>query len=115
MKNLIFALSALLNVILLFSLFFNWFNAPTYNYGKLKEDIEVGVFMSDDKVFKIPAGITVQDVSPRGIDAIGRFENNRFSIIVSSEAELVDYKSSPDSLLKFGNIYSADSKFESDN
>ena len=114
MKKRIFIISVLFNVIFLFLLLLNWFNAPTYDYGKLKEDVEIGVFMSDGTVFKIPGGITVQDVSPRGIDAIGRFENNRFSLIITADEELVDYDVPKDSLSQFGNTYSVKAKSSDD-
>jgi hypothetical protein len=59
-------------------------------------------------VFKLPKGLTVADESQRGISAIGQFENNRFSIIITSNEDLVDYEINEDSLNIFSNFYSAD-------
>lgn len=86
----------------------NWFNSPSYEIGRLDEDIKVGIFTGDSTIFKIPKGLTVRNVSQRGIGAIGLFENNRFSIVITSERDIVNYDLPKDSLQTFGNFYSAD-------
>jgi len=48
-------------------------------------------------------------VSERGLGAIGQFENERFSIVITSnDASLVNYDLPKDSLDMFGNFYSAE-------
>ena len=74
------------------------------------ENIEVGYFSGDSVLFKLPKGLTVADESQRGISAIGQFENNRFSIVITSNEDLVDYEINEDSLDVFSNFYSADIK-----
>lgn len=102
-------LSLTLNVLVLLKLGYNKFNSPTYKLGELKEDISLKLFnQSDTILFKLPKGLTVRDVSERGIGAIGQFENDRFQIIVTSEGGLVDYNKPKKDLMPFGELYSAD-------
>ena len=109
-KKWIFILSITLNVIFALGLLFKKLNSPSYKLGILTQDINVGFFMSDSTIFKIPKGITVKDVSPRGIAAIGQFENNRFEIILTTgtDGRVVDYNIPKDSMACFGNYYSID-------
>lgn len=101
--------SILANLYFLFELGIRKFNEPTNKLGVLKQDIKVGLFDQPEILFDLPKGITVRDVAPRGIGAIGQFENERFSIVVTSDHDdLVDYKISTEDLYPFGNYYSAD-------
>lgn len=108
MKKWIYRISILLNIVFLLGYLLNLFNSPSYELGKLKEDLNIGIFTGDSTMFKIPKGITVKNVSERGIGAIGQFENNRFSIVITSERDIVNYDLPKDSLQSFGNFYSAD-------
>ena len=85
------------------------FNEPTHKRGILTENVKVGIFTGSDVVFELPNGLTVEDASPRGIAAIGMFEPERFSIVVTSDFDdLVNYDADSSELQLFGNIYSAD-------
>ena len=66
--------------------------------------------MDDSTIFKLPKGLTVRNISDRGLAAIGQFENERFEIIITSLDNLVNYNLPRDSLAQFGNYYSADIK-----
>ena len=109
MKKWLFRISILLNVIFILLFLWNSLNSPTHELGRLEKDIEIGYFQSDSSVFKIPKGLTVKNVSQRGLTAIGQFENERFSIVITSnDACLVNYDLPKDSLDMFGNYYSAE-------
>lgn len=85
------------------------FNEPTHKSGILTENVKVGLFGNPDILFELPKGLTVEDVSPRGIAAIGMFELERFSIVVTSDiGDFVNYEVDPSELMPFGNLYSAD-------
>lgn len=61
----------------------------------------------------LPKGLNVKNASPRGINSIGQFENKRFEIVITSnDGDLVNYDTPSDSLLQFGNYYSADKKMK---
>ncbi|MBE0663155.1 MAG: hypothetical protein IH597_11905 [Bacteroidales bacterium] len=109
MRKWIFGISMLLNVLFILAFVWNWLNSPSNELGRLEKDIEIGYFQSDSSVFRIPKGLTVKNVSERGLVAIGQFENERFSIVITSEdASLVNYDLPKDSLDLFGNFYSAE-------
>jgi hypothetical protein len=109
MKKWIFRISILLNIIFIIGYGLNWFNSPTYELGRLEKDVRIGVFTSDSTIFTIPKGLTVRNISQRGISAVGQFENKRFEIVITSDdPELVNYGLPKDSLQQFGNYYSAD-------
>ena len=111
MKKWIFRISILLNIIFLIGFGLNWLNSPTYKLGRLEKDLEVGVFMSDSSLMKIPKGLTVRNISEQGISAIGQFENERFEIVITSDdPDIVNYNLPKDSLQQFGNYYSAEIK-----
>ena len=110
MRKVIFWISIALNIILVLGLFWNNFNSPSNELGVLKQDIEVGYFMGSETVFTLPKGLTVQDKSERGIAAIGQFENNRFSIVITSDKDLVDYNVDRKELNQNSNYYSAEFK-----
>lgn len=107
-KKWIFNISILLNVLFIVAFVFNYFNSPTYELGRLKKDLKISYFGSDSTFFYLPKGLTVRNISQRGIAAIGQFENERFEIVITSDDDLVDYNISKDSLQLFGNFYSAD-------
>lgn len=109
MKKWIFRISILINVIFILVFLFNWLISPTNELGRLEKDLDIGYFQSDNSFFRIPKGITVKNVSQRGIGAIGQFENERFSIVITSnDGSLVNYNVPKDSLDMFGNYYSAE-------
>ena len=109
MKKMIFGISIFMNVIFILLFAWNWLNSPSNELGRLEKDIEIGYFQSDSSVFRIPKGLTVKNVSERGLGAIGQFENERFSIVITSnDASLVNYNLPKDSLDMFGNFYSAE-------
>ncbi len=111
MKKWIFRISILLNIIFLLGWFWNWANTPSYELGRLEKDIEIGYFTGKTTKFVLPKGLTVRNVSQRGISAIGQFENERFEIVITSDdPSLINYDLSKDSLDAFGNYYSADIK-----
>lgn len=91
MKKWFFSLSIIFNVIFIVGWLWNYLNSPTYELGRLKEDVNVGFFTGEKKMFKLPKGLTVRNISQNGVAAIGQFENNRFEIVLTSEDDLVDY------------------------
>ena len=110
MKKLLFWISIGFNVIFITLYFWNKINSPSHELGVLKEDIEVGHFMGNEILFKIPKGITVKNESERGIAAIGQFENERFSIVITADRDLIDYDIEESQLNGTGNYYSAEIK-----
>ncbi|MDP4218853.1 MAG: hypothetical protein Q8916_05555 [Bacteroidota bacterium] len=105
----IFRISITLNILLTVVIIFYLSNSPSYELGVLTQDVKVGYLASDSTIYRIPKGITVRDVSERGLGAIGQFENNRFEIIVTTgRSDLVNYHPSRNQLSQFGNYYSAD-------
>ena len=112
MKKYIFWFSIILNILFILGYLFNKINSPSNKLGLLKEDIEIGYFSGTEKIFVLPKGLTVQDKSERGLAAIGQFENERFSIVITANRDLVNYKINKDSLNLFGNFYSAEIKEE---
>ena len=108
-RKWIFRLSITFNIIFGLGWFLNYINSPTYKLGVLTQDVNAGFLAGDSTIYKIPKGITVRDVSPRGIAAIGQFENNRFELVFTTDRDdLVNYNIPKDSLFQFGNYYSAD-------
>lgn len=110
MKKLIFWISISLNILFILGYIFNTINSPSYKLGILQEDVEVGYFSGTEKVFVLPKGITVKNESPQGLSAIGQFENQRFSIGITSNRNLVNYSIHPDSLNLFQHLYSVEIK-----
>ncbi len=109
MKKWLFGISIFLNVIFILIFVWNSIHSHSNEIGRLEKDIEIGYFDSDNAIFKIPKGLTVKNVSERGLGAIGQFENERFSIVITSnDASLVNYDLPKDSLDMFGNFYSAE-------
>lgn len=113
--KLLLIMSLSFNTFFLLKIALDRFNSPTYRLGGLKKDISIRLFHQNDTVlFELPKGLTVRDVSPMGIGAIGQFENNRFEIIVTSDQVLVDYDKPKDELMPFGNYYSVKNDDEID-
>ena len=110
MRKAIFWISITLNIILLLGILWNKINSPSNELGILKQDIEVGNFMGNKTIFTLPKGLTVKSKSERGISAIGQFENNRFSIVITSDKDLVDYNVDKKELNQNSNYYSAEFK-----
>ena len=108
MKKWIFIISIAFNFIFLIGWGWNSLNKPSYKLGRLEQNITVGHFMGDSLLFTLPKGLTVENVSERGINAIGQFENERFQIVISSDDEIINYNLPIDSLGPNGNYYSAD-------
>ena len=109
MKNWILGISILGNIVLGLLLLWINLNTPSNELGRLEKDIEVGVFMSDSTLLKLPRGLTVRNASERGLAAAGQFENERFSIVITSDdPDLVNYDLPKDSLQQFANYYSAE-------
>lgn len=109
MKKWIFRISIVLNIIFCIGWLFYSLNTPSYKLGILNEDIKAGFLGNDSTIFIIPKGVTVRNVSPRGIEAIGQFENNRFEIIFTTDRDdLIDYSVPRKKMSEFGNYYSAD-------
>lgn len=107
----IFRLSIAFNIVLILIFLLNEVFSPSYKLGVLKKNINVGIFtVNDSTVFTLPKGLTVRDVSERGLGAIGQFENNRFDIIITSDDSLVDYSEPVNKLAPFGNYYSIKNK-----
>lgn len=111
MKNWILSVSLILNFIFLIGWGLSTINTPSYKEGRLEKDIEIGFFTGDSVLFTLPKGLTVRNVSQRGIAAIGQFENERFEIVITSDdCNLVNYDLPDDSLNTFSNLYSAEIK-----
>ncbi len=76
-------------------------------YGVLKKNIDIGRFTETEKIFSLPKGVVVRDVSASGMDW---FEPNRFRIVITSErGDLVDYSIDQEKAKsEHGEYYSAD-------
>lgn len=108
-QSMILTVSIILNAIFILGWLLNVVNRPSYKYGILTENINAGLPWNDTVLFHIPKGTTVKDVSPRGINTVGRFEGNRFEIVITSERDnLVNYSVSREQISRHGNHYSAD-------
>jgi hypothetical protein len=100
MKKFLIILSVTLNIILVPVAWWGYTTSPYTRSGFLKEDVRIGGhFNGKETNIILPKGLIVSDASPRGLDAIDRFEPQRFSITVTSEHELVDYRKVPRSSL----------------
>lgn len=108
MKKYILFFSIFLNILFILFYIVYKINSPTNELGILRQNICVKKFATNDTLFVIPKGITVSDVSEQGLAAIGQFENNRFSIVITTDEDLIDYEINKDSLNLFGNYYSSE-------
>ncbi len=108
-RSVILIASLGLNGFLLLILLIQKLNAPTEKLGVLTREVTAGSFGSSDVSFKLPKGLTVMDVSPQGISAIGMFEASRYAVVITTdELNLVDFK--PAKLRQFGELYSIDNR-----
>ncbi|SCY32662.1 hypothetical protein SAMN05192588_2275 [Nonlabens sp. Hel1_33_55] len=109
MKKWVFRISIAFNIIFILLWFWSYLNSPSRELGRLEKEIAIGHFQSEDPIFTLPKGLTVRNVSERGLNAIGQFENNRFSIIITADdPSLINYDLPKDSLNMFSNFYSAE-------
>jgi hypothetical protein len=102
------ALSLLANAYFILGALWERSNAPVSRIGRLRYPVAVGHFGDDKVIFKLPAGVTVKDESPRGFATFDLWEPRRFSLIVTSDRELVDFNIERDGLAPNGSYYSAD-------
>jgi len=108
-RTIIFMASLTLNGLFLLLLLLQRMSAPTERLGVLTRDVNAGGFGSNEISFKLPKGLTVMDVSPQGLNAIGMFEPNRYAVVITTdEQSLVNYK--PEKLRQFGELYSIDNR-----
>ena len=108
-RSVILIASLGLNGFLLLILLVQKLNAPTEKLGVLTREVTAGSFGSSDVSFKLPKGLTVMDVSPQGISAIGMFEASRYAVVITTdEQNLVDFK--PAKPRQFGELYSIDNR-----
>jgi hypothetical protein len=111
MKTIFLVCSLVLNLVLFALLAYNVFNgypeARFGKFGRLNKNIELGRFGEQRKLFVLPKGLLVKDVSATGVDY---FEPNRFKIIITSERDnLVDYTiDQKTAAANDGEYYSAD-------
>jgi hypothetical protein len=92
-KTVVMTCSIFLNLILIVLLTYNVLNgypeARFGKYGRLDKNIVLGRFGEKQKLFILPKGLLVKNVSATGMDY---FEPNRFKAIVTSDQDdLVDY------------------------
>jgi hypothetical protein len=87
---------------------------PTRKLGILKEDVYIRpILEKGTPVLKLPKGLTVSDVSPRGIAGAGQIHAYQFNIIITSPVNnLVDYNADEVKLQSFGNYYNGWTKKE---
>lgn len=95
MKSAILVVSLLLNIGLAYFLLATALDGCAEmsdgRIGVLKQDVEVGVFNSNEAaLFTLPKGLVVREASASGA---GRFEPYRFRIVVTANNErFVDYE-----------------------
>lgn len=112
-KSFLLPLSIVLNVVFVaIILYLILQGTPEIKHGRfgvLKENIDIGRFTQTKKIFSLPKGLIVRDVSASGMDW---FEPNRFRVVITSEREhLVDYSIDQEKAKsEHGEYYSADIK-----
>ncbi len=112
-KALILPLSLVLNACFLFTIVYLLLQGTpevrSGRFGVLTSTVEIGRSGGNVKIFTLPKGLIVRDVSASGADW---FEPHRFRIVITSDREnLVDY--SIDQVKAesgYGEYYSADVK-----
>jgi hypothetical protein len=113
LKSFFVTLSVVLNVCFIFIILYLLLQGtPEIRYGRygvLKNNIEIGRFGENSKIFSLPKGLIVRDVSATGADW---FEPNRFRIVITSDRDkLVDYSiDQKKAETTHGEYYSADLK-----
>lgn len=100
-KKILFSASIILNI---WSLLI-WTNLPPSRCGVLIRDITVP--LTKDVTIILPKGLVVSDESPQGLAAIGQFDPYRFSIIITSDFDMVDYNVDWKALRRPGSLYHA--------
>jgi hypothetical protein len=112
-KSILMLVSIVLNIVLVgIILFKNLEGTPEIKngrYGVLKDNMAIGRFGENKKIFSLPKGLMVRDASAAGMDW---FEPNRFRLVITSEQDkLIDYSINQDEAKsKNGEYYSADIK-----
>lgn len=112
-KSFLLPVSIILNLVFLaIILFLILRGSPEIKYGRygvLRDNIEIGRFGEDEKIFALPKGLIVRDASAFGMDW---FEPNRFRVVITSERKnLVDYSIDQEKAKsEHGEYYSADIK-----
>lgn len=111
MKSAALIISAILNIVLAYFLFIQLMDGHAEmadgRIGVLSQDVEVGVFDTDEVLFTLPKGLVVREASASGA---GWFEPYRFRLVVTANNErFVDYKSSAEKIEgQDGEFYSAE-------
>jgi len=111
MKSAALIISMILNFGLAFMLFAKAMDGcaeePDGRVGVLTQDVEVGVFDTNETIFTLPKGLVVREASASGA---GWFEPYRFRIVVTANNErFVDYEPSEEDLaVQNGEYYSAE-------
>ena len=111
MKSVALAISVILNFGLAYVLFAMAMNGcaeePDGRVGVLIQDVEVGVFDTDETLFTLPRGLVVREASASGA---GWFEPYRFRIVVTADNErFVNYEASDEDLaVQSAEYYSAE-------
>jgi hypothetical protein len=108
-RSITFGASVVLNIVFLVVFLVHELNSPTQKLGVLTRNVSAGSFGKGDVAFTLPMGLTVVDVSPQGFTALGRFENSRYAIVITTEdRKLVDFNATPKH--EFGELYSVDDR-----
>jgi hypothetical protein len=111
MKSAALVISVILNFGLAYMLFAQAMDGcaedPNGRVGVLIQDVEVGVFDTDETLFTLPKGLVVREASASGA---GWFEPYRFRIVVTANNErFVDYEPSDEDLaVQSAEYYSAE-------
>lgn len=113
MKNTLLTISITLNILLLITIGYGCIKIlngcaemPDGRIGVLNQDLNVGYFDSNQKLFTLPKELVVREASATGA---GWFEPYRFRIIItSSNDKLVNYKNTTPQELSGSEYYSAD-------
>jgi len=88
MKSATLIVSVILNIVLGYFLFIQLMDGNAEmadgRIGVITQDIEVGVFDTDEVLFTLPKGLTVREASASGA---GWFEPYRFRIVVTANNE----------------------------
>jgi hypothetical protein len=111
MKSAALVVSIVLNIGLAYFLFVTAMDGCAEmsegRIGVLKQDVEVGVFDTNEVLFTLPKGLVVREASASGA---GWFEPYRFRIVVTANNErFVDYELGDETLEgQNGEFYSAE-------
>jgi len=94
MKSAALVISVMLNIGLAYFLFVQLMDGCAEmtdgRVGVLNQDVEVGIFDTDEALFTLPKGLVVREASATGA---GWFEPYRFRIVMTTNnARFVDYE-----------------------